>query len=59
MKNIIKSALLVVMSLFLMTACSDDNDSNPTIQSPTEFKLNTPALHRPSAPAWRIRLRLC
>lgn len=44
MKNIIKSALLVVMSLFLMTACGDDNDSNPTIQSPTEFKLNTPAL---------------
>ena len=44
MKNIIKSALLVVMSLFLMTACSDDNDSNPTIQSPTEFKLNTPVL---------------
>lgn len=44
MKNIIKSALLVVMSLFLMTACSDDNDSNPTILSPTEFKLNTPAL---------------
>jgi len=39
MKNIIKSALLVVMSLFLMTACSDDNDSNPTIQSPTEFKV--------------------
>ena len=44
MKNRIKSALLVVMSLTLMTACSDDNDSNPTIQSPTEFKLNTPAL---------------
>lgn len=44
MKNIIKSALLVVMSLTLMTACSDDNDSNPTILSPTEFKLNTPAL---------------
>ena len=44
MKNIIKSALLVVMSLTLMTACSDDNDSNPSIQRPTEFKLNTPAL---------------
>lgn len=44
MKNIIKSALLVVMSLTLMTACSDDNDSNPSIQTPTEFKLNTPAL---------------
>ena len=44
MKNIIKSALLVFMSLTLMTACSDDNDSNPTIQSPTEFKLNTPVL---------------
>ena len=40
MKNIIKSALLLVMSLTLMTACSDDNDSNPTITSPTEFKLN-------------------
>lgn len=44
MKNIIKSALLVVMSLTLMTACSDDNDSNPSIQTPTEFNLNTPAL---------------
>ena len=44
MKNIIKSALLVFMSLTLMTACSDDNDSNPSIQTPTEFKLNTPAL---------------
>ena len=44
MKNIIKSALLVVMSLSLMTACSDDIDSNPSIQTPTEFKLNTPAL---------------
>ena len=44
MKNIIKSALLVVMSLTLMTACSDDNDSNPSIQTPTEFTLNTPAL---------------
>ena len=44
MKNIIKSALLVVMSLTLMTACSDDNDSNPSIQTPTVFKLNTPAL---------------
>ena len=44
MKNIIKSALLVVMSLTLMTACSDDNDSNPSIQTPTAFKLNTPAL---------------
>ena len=44
MKNIIKSALLVVMSLTLMTACSDDKDSNPSIQTPTEFKLNTPAL---------------
>lgn len=44
MKNIIKLALLVVMSLTLMTACSDDNDSNPSIQTPTEFKLNTPAL---------------
>ncbi len=44
MKNIIKSALLLIMSISLMTACSDDNDSNPTLNKPTEFKLNTPAL---------------
>lgn len=44
MKHIIKSALLLVMSLSLFAACDDDNDSNPTIQTPTEFRLNTPAM---------------
>lgn len=27
----------------MFTACSDDNDSNPTLVQPTEFVLNTPA----------------
>ncbi len=34
-------ALLIgIISLF--ASCSDDNDSNPTLIQPTEFKLNTP-----------------
>ena len=30
--------------LVLTTACSDDNDSNPTYQKPTQFVLNTPVM---------------
>lgn len=43
MKNkiFIGAALLATASMF--TACSDDNDSNPTLIQPTEFVLNTPA----------------
>ena len=43
MKNIIKSTLLVLCSVGLLTACSDDNDHNPVLQLPTTFHLNTPA----------------
>jgi len=44
MKNIIKSTLLLLCGVCLFTACSDDNDSNPTLTSPTQFVLNTPAI---------------
>jgi len=44
MKNIFKSALLLLCSVCLFTACEDDNDSNPVLKSPTQFVLNTPAL---------------
>ena len=45
MKKIIKSALLVLCSVCLLTACEDDRDSNPTLQKPTDgsLVLNTPA----------------
>ena len=35
---------MLVLGLGLFTACSDDNDSNPTVKEPTTFVLNTPAL---------------
>lgn len=44
MKNILKSTLMLVLGLGLFSACSDDNDSNPTVKEPTTFVLNTPAL---------------
>lgn len=46
MKKIIKSALLVLCSVCLFTACEDDRDSNPTLQKPSDgsLVLNTPAM---------------
>lgn len=44
MKKILKSTLLFACGVCLFSACSDDNDSNPTLQTPTRFVLNTPAL---------------
>lgn len=44
MKKYIKSTLLMLLSICLFTACSDDNDSNPTLVAPTTFVLNTPAI---------------
>ncbi len=44
MKKYIKSTLLMLCGLALFTACSDDNDSNPTFVAPTEFVLNAPAV---------------
>lgn len=43
MKNIIKSTALLLCSLAFLTACDDDRDNNPTIQTPTTFVLNTPS----------------
>ena len=43
MKNI-KIAALLLCGLSLLSACKDDNDSNPTIKQPTQFVLNQPAL---------------
>ena len=44
MKNRLKSTLLVALGLSLFASCSDDRDDNPTVVSPKEFHLNTPAL---------------
>lgn len=35
---------LAFASMLTFTACEDDNDSNPVVQQPTTFQLNTPAL---------------
>ena len=42
-KNIVLPALALV-TLPFMASCSKDIDSNPTLQDPTTFHLNTPAL---------------
>lgn len=43
MKKIFYASLIGVLSLGFL-ACEDDNDSNPVVQQPTTFELNTPAL---------------
>lgn len=43
MRKYIIPTLLLFAGLNLFTACDDDRDSNPIIQQPTEFVLNTPA----------------
>lgn len=46
MKNIIKSLLAPAVALAVlpfMASCETDTDSNPTLQHPTSFVLNTPA----------------
>lgn len=43
MKKIFSYAVLLLCGLCLFTACEDDNDSNPIVQQPTSFQLNTPA----------------
>lgn len=42
MKNRLLLGALLIGTASLFTACSDDNDSNPTLIQPTEFTLNTP-----------------
>ncbi len=36
--------MLLLAGAFALTSCSDDNDSNPTLTTPTEFVLNQPAI---------------
>lgn len=43
MKNKLLLGAMLIGATGLFTACSDDNDSNPTLIQPTEFALNTPA----------------
>ena len=43
MNNIFKSALLLMGVALMFTSCSDDRDSNPVLQQPSTFVLNTPA----------------
>ena len=43
MKTTIKTAWLLLSSIFLLAACSDDRDGNPVIQHPSTFVLDTPA----------------
>ena len=40
----ILAGLFVGVGLALFSACEDDNDSNPVVQQPTTFELNTPSL---------------
>lgn len=43
MKNKLLLGALLIGTAGLFTACTDDNDSNPTLIQPTEFALNAPA----------------
>lgn len=36
--------MLLLAGAFALTACDDDNDSNPTLVQPTQFVLNAPAV---------------
>ena len=46
MKKIIKSALLLLCSICILSACADDRDSNPTLQKPSDgsLVLNIPGM---------------
>ncbi|MCD8078956.1 MAG: SusF/SusE family outer membrane protein [Bacteroides sp.] len=39
----IYNLLVLLAGVLCFVACSDDNDSNPTLRMPTQFVLNTPA----------------
>ena len=46
MKTIFKSTILMAAAgLLVFTSCKDDNDSNPTITTPTSFVLNQPSIN--------------
>ena len=41
MKKILSLALMLLGGIAMLTSCESDNDSNPTIKSPTKFTINT------------------
>lgn len=43
MKNNLLLGAMLLSAAGIFTACSDDNDSNPTLIQPTEFALNAPS----------------
>src|SRR5574344_2322881 len=46
MKNIMKDLFMPALALAVIpmfTSCETDNNSNPTLQEPTSFVLNTPS----------------
>lgn len=44
MKKILSYAMLLLCGTLAFTACSDDNESNPTLVQPTEFSLFQPSV---------------
>ncbi len=44
MKKIYNIAMLLLVGAFALTACDDDNESNPTATTPTTFVLNQPSV---------------
>ena len=44
MKKIFNYTMLLLAGAFALTACEDDNESNPTLTQPTQFVLNNPAV---------------
>ncbi|MBR5083163.1 MAG: SusF/SusE family outer membrane protein [Prevotella sp.] len=45
MKKIYQLSMLLLAGAFALTACEDDNESNPTLVQPTSFVLNAPAVN--------------
>lgn len=44
MKKIFSYALMMIATTVAFTSCEDDHDSNPVIETPTEFTINNPAV---------------
>lgn len=44
MKKIFSYTLMLIATMVAFTSCEDDNDSNPTLVTPTEFVVNNPTV---------------
>ena len=44
MKKIFSYALMMIATAVAFTSCEDDHDSNPVIETPAEFTINTPSV---------------